>query len=240
MFFPLVAARGTRHLPQSEAQAVTCAAIEWKVAKMKKLIWVALAALVVVGGYLWMSAQNAPKSVEETTEPVTGTEALDTATETANEAAAAAEEAAAAATAAAEEAAAAAAKAVTDAAEAAAQAAAEAVEAAAQAATDAATAATEAATTATEAATEAASEAATALTETATDAATDTSDAAPAGAPDVLTVEGFDLAKANEMIETSQLGSTEKMLLSASLEQAQQNPELLNLALQEVRSALGL
>ena len=96
----------------------------------------------------------------------------------------------------------------------------------------------------TEAATETATEAAeTAVeaTETATESVAE--EAVEAIVPemsDPLSVENFDMTKANEMIDGSSLDVLQQNALKVGLEQAKDNPELLKAALDQVKSALGL
>lgn len=56
----------------------------------------------------------------------------------------------------------------------------------------------------------------------------------------VLSVEGFDLDRATAVITASDLGDLRKTLLTTALEQAQGNPDLLRIALDQTRSALGM
>ncbi|MDP5367035.1 MAG: translation initiation factor 3, partial [Paracoccaceae bacterium] len=56
----------------------------------------------------------------------------------------------------------------------------------------------------------------------------------------VLSVEGFDHDRAAAVIAASDLGDLRKTLLTTALAQAQGNPELLQLALDQTRGALGL
>ena len=90
--------------------------------------------------------------------------------------------------------------------------------------------------TATEAA-ESTAEAAETVTETVAEEATET---AVPEMSDPLSVETFDMAKANEMIQGSSLDVLQQNTLKVALEQAQDNPELLKAALDQVKSALGL
>jgi len=84
--------------------------------------------------------------------------------------------------------------------------------------------------------TEQATDDAAAMTEESADAAA----GAEGGAPEALTVDGFDFDKAAEMIDSSEIGDTQKTLLKTGLNQAKDNPELLEAALDKVREALGL
>jgi hypothetical protein len=57
---------------------------------------------------------------------------------------------------------------------------------------------------------------------------------------DLLTVDGFDMTKVSEMIDASDLDVLQKTALKTSIEQAQNNPELLTQALETAKSALGM
>jgi len=189
---------------------------------MKPVIWIAVALVVVGGGYMWYSGQKAPEQATQTpaasgndeTQPTATTES---ATETATEAVT---EAVDEATEAASEAATEATEAVT-----------EATEAVTEAATEATEAADEAATEATEAATESVTEA----TEAAADAASSTGDLT-----NLLTLDGFDMDKVVEAIDASDLSAAQKTTLTTGLQQAKDNPELLKGMLDQVKTALGL
>jgi hypothetical protein len=56
----------------------------------------------------------------------------------------------------------------------------------------------------------------------------------------LLTLEGFNLEKVTEMLEGSELGALQKTVLGEGLKAAQDNPELLKVALDAVREALGM
>ena len=56
----------------------------------------------------------------------------------------------------------------------------------------------------------------------------------------LLTVDGFDLDKVSEMIDGSDLGVLQKTTLTTGLKAAQDNPELLKVALEKIRQALKL
>ena len=60
------------------------------------------------------------------------------------------------------------------------------------------------------------------------------------GMADLLTVDGFDYDKVVEMVENSELGTLQKTTLKAGLEQARDNPELLQGLLDRVKEAMGL
>ena len=86
-----------------------------------------------------------------------------------------------------------------------------------------------------------AANAATATDDTATESTeegTMTDSATEAAAP--LTVENFDMDAAAQMIENSNINATQKTLLKATLQKAQENPELLKAALAQARAALGM
>ncbi|MCK8464785.1 hypothetical protein MUY35_13085 [Aliiroseovarius sp. S1339] len=196
------------------------------------IIALVIVGAAAIGGYIWYSNSQADMVSEDAVpEAAADVNAAETA---AGEAAAAAEaEAKAAADAAAEEAAAAAeaagetlnqaGEAVTDAVEGAVESATDAVEGAVESATDAVEGAVESATDAVEGATEA--------------PAAEASDEA---AMDALTTDGFDAAKVNEMIDGSSLGDAEKAGLKAAVDAAAQNPALLEAAINQVKSALGM
>ena len=218
---------------------------------MKNLVWVIVAAIIAVGGYVLYSGRSVQEIASDVT--ATATTATNDAVEAASEAASDAADVAADAVEATTDAASDAATAVSEAA----TAVADAVTATTEAASDAATAVTETAT----AATEAASDAATAATDTATattDAATDTAaaatdtaaaatdtaaaatDAASGSMMELLTVDGFNLEKVTTMLEGSDLGAVQKTMLTNGLKAAQDNPDLLKSALDAVRQALGM
>ena len=218
---------------------------------MKNLVWVIVAAIIAVGGYVLYSGRSVQEIASDVT--ATATTATNDAVEAASEAASDAADVAADAVEATTDAASDAATAVSEAA----TAVADAVTATTEAASDAATAVTETAT----AATEAASDAATAATDTVTattDAATDTAaaatdtaaaatdtaaaatDAASGSMMELLTVDGFNLEKVTTMLEGSDLGAVQKTMLTNGLKAAQDNPDLLKSALDAVRQALGM
>lgn len=58
--------------------------------------------------------------------------------------------------------------------------------------------------------------------------------------PEALTIDGFDFDRVAQMIDESQLGDMQKTLLKGTLDQARNNPDLLEQALTSVREALGL
>jgi len=190
--------------------------------------------------------EAASEAVEAAEETASG--AVDAVEETATEAADAAQDAAQeavdAATGTAEEAT----NAASDAADTATGAADEAVESAQDAATEAADAAETAAEGAVDSATEAAEGAQDTVSD-AVDSATGeatgdaaVTDAVPSGAeqaPEALTVDGFDMERVRSLIEGADLGSMQENLLIEGIRAAQDNPELLQSALQAARQALG-
>mgnify|MGYP000190075314 CR=1 FL=1 len=144
--------------------------------------------------------------------------------------------------------------AATEAAEiAATESAAAAAEAAAEAAAAAAEAVTETATDVVEDAVDAVTEAATDVVEGATDATTDAVDAVTgaeesteSAVSDILdslnplSAEGFNAEKINEMIDGSALGDTVKSGLKLAVDQAAENPALVEGVVAQVKAALGL
>ncbi len=228
---------------------------------MKNLLWVVLAVVILGGGYMLFTGKSVTDvvdTVSETANEVDAPAALESASEAAGEAVEAATDAVTeTATEAADAVADTAAEAVdaaTETATEAADAASEAASAAAETASEAADAATTAADTAVETATEAADAATETVTETVQDgvaatqeAAQDTVEAVTAtpeplaadAAPDALTMDGFSMDKARELIEGTDLGAMQKTLLVQTINKAQDNPELLKSALEAARSALG-
>ncbi|MBS9716640.1 hypothetical protein ACFFUT_16585 [Pseudohalocynthiibacter aestuariivivens] len=115
----------------------------------------------------------------------------------------------------------------------------EAVETTTEAVTETATEAVETATeTVTETATEAAETATEAVTDTTTEAAVEMATEPMVDA--ALTAEGFDAAKVIEMIDGSDLGVIQKTTMSALVEQASEDPDLVESVLTQVKEALGL
>ena len=58
---------------------------------------------------------------------------------------------------------------------------------------------------------------------------------------ELLTVDGFKMDKVIELIDGSEkISATNKMLLKAGIEKAQDNPEMLKSALDAVKTAIGL
>lgn len=193
---------------------------------MKNLLWIVLAAIVLIGGYVLVTGKS-PSEIIDTgsSDAVEAPEALpdavDGATDTANEAADAVADTA------------------NEAADAAADAANEAADKAAEAGNEAADVAAEAAENAAEAASDAADAASDAI-EAATDSAAENADNAAVEAEGPLSVQNFDMDSAVQMIDNSNIDDTQKTLLKSSLKQAQDNPELLKAALDQVRAALGM
>ena len=62
----------------------------------------------------------------------------------------------------------------------------------------------------------------------------------PAIDPSVMTVEGFNLDAASEMIDSSNLNDLQKSTLKSTLEASQDSPVMLKVALDEARNLLGL
>ena len=62
----------------------------------------------------------------------------------------------------------------------------------------------------------------------------------PAIDPSVMTVEGFNLDAAKEMIDSSNLNDLQKLTLKSTLEASQDSPVMLKVALDEARNLLGL
>jgi len=182
----------------------------------------------VIGGYVYYTKMEIPTEAAEQENTAAAPSVLEQATEAAEGAATAAADAVNDVVETATESAEQAADAATDAVEATTEAVGDAVEGAADAAQEAATEAVEAAT-------EAGAEAA-AVAEEAASAATSAMDAA-AG---LLTADGFDFDKVVEMISGSSLDESKKMMLTTAVTQAKDNPELLNAALEQVKSALGM
>lgn len=132
-----------------------------------------------------------------------------------------------------------AAEAVEEAAEGAADAADDAVEAtedAADAAGDAVETVTEEVGTAVEEATDAVEDA----VETATDTAADAVEGVADSLAGALTVEGFDAAQVREAIAASGLDDTQKQAAEALLQSAEQNPELVQSVIDQLKPQLGL
>ena len=115
---------------------------------------------------------------------------------------------------------------------------------AADAATDTATEAADAATDTAAEAADAATDTATESVDTGTEAAEETAAEAEASMSDkiaaALTPDGFNLDTVSELIAGSDLGEIKKIALTEGLKQAQENPELLQAALDAVKEALGL
>ncbi len=164
-------------------------------------------------------------------------DAAEAAVDAATDAADAAADATEAATDAASEAAEAATDMAGDATDAAADMAADAAETAADTAEAAADVAADAAGDAVEAAADTAESAVDAVTEEAMDAAPafDLSTAA-----EVLTVDGFDLDKATEVVNASPLSETAKTTIVTGMTQAKDNPEILSAILEKARTLLGM
>lgn len=199
---------------------------------MRNLVWIVVAALIGLGGYLLFTGQSPQALVDQAADavaPAEVEEAVDTAVSEAEDAAADAADA------------------TTEAAEAATEAADDTVDTAAAAVEDTATAAEEAVTAATEAAAGAVEDAVEAATDAVEDAVAATEEAAAGAAEtgasaisELLTLEGFDLDRVIEYIEGSDLGPVQKTALSASLRGVQENPEQLQTVLDQIKNALNL
>lgn len=179
----------------------------------------------------------APETTEETVE-----EAVDEATEEAAEVGQAMQDAAADAVDATQDAA-------RDAAEAVEEQVGNAVDAATEMANDAATAIGQAADEASEAASNVANDAATALAPETEAVSSETSPAGTATTGTALTdaeaevalsAETFDYDRAVQVIDNSDISETQKTMLKSGLDQARNNPALLENLLQQARTALGL
>lgn len=197
---------------------------------MRNLLWIVLAAIVLIGGYVLITGKS-PTEVITTQEPeVTAPEALETTDQDETATETVAEEAKDAAETLAE---------TADEAVAETEAAAEDVKSDVDAAVEQATdAATEAATDAAEATTEATTDNSGAATETAPAAA---ETAAPASdIADLLTVDGFDYDKVITYVDGSDLDMAVKVSSKAALEKARDNPELLKTVLEQLRENLGI
>lgn len=219
---------------------------------MKNIIWIIIAAVIAIGGYMLYSGKSATEMATDVSEAVDAPAALENASEVAGDAVDAAQGVVGDAVDATAEAVTDAGEAVTDAAEGAV----EAVTDTATAATDAAEGAVDTVTdTATDAA-EAASDAVAATTESATDAVEATTEAAEATTEsataatqeaatdatteELLTVDGFNLDKVTAMIEESDLGALQKATLTKGLDAAKDNPEVLKTLLEKIRAAMNL
>ncbi len=202
------------------------------------------AALIAAGAGVYFSSQG-QNSTNEVMEQATGA-----ATKAADDAAASAKAAEEAEAKAAEEAATAAAEAEAVAAKAAEEAAAKAAEeaaAATEAASDTASSVESVITDALSGAVDAASEpVAEGAGEVATDAATDAANAENSGDPALsaqdalLTADGFDADKVGEMVDGSDLDPMKKALLKAAIDQARENPEMVKVVIEQVKTALGM
>jgi hypothetical protein len=113
-----------------------------------------------------------------------------------------------------------------------------------EAVTDVATEATESATDVGAAVAEQTDAVTSSAAEVASEAATDVVDGAATTAMDaaagLLTADGFDLDQVVDLISGSSLADSQKMVLSTAVTQAKDNPALLGVALDQVKSALGL
>ncbi|MDE0852485.1 MAG: hypothetical protein OSA94_15175, partial [Yoonia sp.] len=64
--------------------------------------------------------------------------------------------------------------------------------------------------------------------------------AAEATVADLLTVDGFNFEKVQELLDGSELGTLQKTALTTGLSAVKDNPELLGNVLTQIREALGL
>lgn len=198
---------------------------------MRNLIWVVLAAAVLLGGYMLFTGKSVNEVVEDATktaEEIEAPTALEDAAATVGAATEQAVEAVKDTAADAVQAASDAAEAVEAATEEAADAVTDTVSEAAEAVSDSAT---DAATTAGDAAADA--------VETATEPAATTDPAPATDMPEALTVDGFDMAAASQIIKDANLGEMQENLLIEGLRAVQDNPDLLKPALEAAQKALG-
>lgn len=195
--------------------------------------------LAAITGVIWTQSDLAPQ--QEATQPVPEVQegasdaAIDDLQATAQEAADAAQDAVDTAT-----------EAATEAATGAAEAASDAANDAVESVTGAAAAASDAARGVVDEVTETTTDAVTGAVETAQEAASDAAaslsdsvggDRALDGA---LSVEGFDADAVLDAVESSDLGGVQKTGLSALVEQARTNPDLIEGVIAQVKEALGL
>lgn len=198
---------------------------------MRNLVWVIIAAAIVMGGYMLATGRTLTDIATGTPQEQPAspqTDAVDeaaTPTQTVEETAQEVEDTAENVV-----------DAVTQAGEDAVEAAEQAVDEAAQAITDTAQDAVDTATQAVEDAAAVADDAATGVTET----VTETVEQVATDLEQLLTVDGFDFDQVKEVIEGSDLSNTQKMLLTQAVQAAQDSPELLDAALQQLREALNL
>ena len=57
---------------------------------------------------------------------------------------------------------------------------------------------------------------------------------------DLLSVDGFNLDKVSDMIDSSAIGAFQKTALKTALEKAKDNPEVLQTVLDKIKEAAGL
>ena len=195
---------------------------------MKNLLWIVVAAVIVGGVYMLYSGSSPKELMATATDAVNAPAALEAASDAVGDAVDATEGAVAGAVDAASDA-------TAEAAEAAKEAAAAKV-AEEAAAAEAAKVTEETATAAAETATDTAA----AVTEAVTDTAAATTEAASGGMADLLSVDGFNLDKVSEMIDSSEVGAFQKTALKKALEKAKDNPEVLQTVLDKIKEAAGL
>ena len=179
---------------------------------MKNLLWIVVAAVVVGGGYMLYSGSSPKELMDTATDVVNAPAALEAASNAVGDAVDATEGAVDGAVDAASDATASSAEAATT-----------------EAATDTAAAADETAT-----------DAVAGTAEAVTDIAAATAEAASGGMADLLSVDGFDLDKVSEMIDSSEIGAFQKTALKTALEKAKDNPEVLQTVLDKIKEAAGL
>ncbi len=218
---------------------------------MKNLLWIALAVIVLIGGYVIVTGDNPADMIDTTDETIVTPDALDesaaeveaeadaavadvdaAADEAVDEADAAADEAGAEINAAGDEIDAAADDAMNTAEETAGDAANEieqGADAAAEGIEDAAGATADTA-----------EDAADAVTDGADDVVTVIDADTAADAPPALRVDTFDMDEAVQIIDNSDMEDTQKDVLKTALRQAQDDPGKLETALEQVRSAMGM
>lgn len=215
---------------------------------MKNLLWIVLAAIVLIGGYVLVTGRTPTEMIDTADEGIEAPAVDETASEpepadsAADEADAAADEAAAEMDAAADEAGAAVETATDDALETADDAMNAVEDTAGEVAADTEDAAADAAAGA-EAAVDAMAEEGSDAMQAVDDAAQGmdgAADEAEADAAGPLSVENFDMQAAADMIDNSQIDDMQKTLLKATLKQAEDNPELLKAAVEQARAALGM
>ncbi|NND42048.1 MAG: hypothetical protein HKO04_08225 [Silicimonas sp.] len=74
----------------------------------------------------------------------------------------------------------------------------------------------------------------------ATDAANDTADAADDSLADALTVDGFDADRLRTAVENSSLGAGEKQVATTLIDNAEENPALIQSVIEQLQAEFGL